>query len=400
MNVWLDSLRADAALGWRRLRKSKVTSAAAVLSLALALGSCVAAFRLIDALLLRPLPVSHPERLYSLARNGFVNLGKSSTYDGWEYGQFAQMRDAVTNQAALIAISFAERVDLTFSSDDEMEKGHVQYVSGGMFESFGLRPAAGRLLTESDDIKPGAHPVAALSYDYWSRRFGQDPNVVGHTFRIADRIYEIVGVANAGFTGTEPGTVIDIFMPAMMHWGIGHEWSVFRAFAQLRPGVEAGPVRERLSATVRALNEERASGRKPKDRAELLAQTLTMEPATAGASGLQKNYRLSLGALGVLVALVLMIACANVANLMTAQAAARTREMATRVSIGASRVRLVQLVMVESAWIALLAALGGAFFAWRAAPFVVSMIGTQDNPAQLLLPADWRVLGFGVMLTF
>jgi predicted permease len=400
MNAWFDSLRADAVLGWRRLRKSKVTSAAAVLSLALALGSCVAAFRLIDALLLRPLPIAHPERLYGLARNGFVNLGKSSTYDGWEYGQFTQMRDAVKSQAALIAISFAERVDLTYGADEDSEKGHVQYVSGGMFEAFGLRPAAGRLFAESDDLKPGAHPVAVLSHDYWSRRFGQNPDVVGHTFRIADRIYEIVGVANAGFTGTEPGTVIDIFMPAMMHWGIGHEWSVFRAFAELQPGVEAAPVRDRLSGTVRAFNEERASGRKPKDRAELLAQTLIIEPATVGASGLQKNYRISLAALGVLVALVLLIACANVANLMAAQAAARSREMAMRASIGASRWRLAQLVMIESAWIAFLAALGGALFAWWSAPFVVGMISTADNPARLFLAADGRVLGFGVVLTF
>ncbi len=375
MNAWFDSLRADAALGWRRLRKSKVTSAAAVLSLALALGSCVAAFRLIDALLLRPLPVVHPERLYSLVR---------STYDGWEYGQFTRMRDAVKDQAALIAISFAERVDLTFSSDDAMEKGHVQYVSGGMFESFGLRPAAGRLLTDDDDQKPGAHPVAILSHDYWSRRFATGPERHrAQTFRIADRVYEVVGVSSAGFTGTEPGTVIDIFMPAMMHWGIGHEWSVFRAFAHLHAGARPGPMRDRLRGAVRAFNEERASGRKPKDRAELLAQTLAMEPAAAGASGLQKNYRLSLAALSVLVALVLFIACANVANLMTAQAAARTREMAMRVSIGASRWRLAQLVIVESASIAFLAAAGGALFAWWAGPFAVRMISTADNPARL-----------------
>jgi predicted permease len=132
---------------------------------------------------------------------------------------------------------------------------------------------------------------------------------------------------------------------------------------------------------------------------KLLAQTLILEPAAAGASGLQTNYSVALAALGVLVVLVLLIACANVANLMTAQAAARAREMALRVSIGAGRWRLLQLVLVESAILAFLAAAIGAVFAWWSAPFVVSMINPPNNPARLSLPADWRVLGFGVLLT-
>ncbi len=131
----------------------------------------------------------------------------------------------------------------------------------------------------------------------------------------------------------------------------------------------------------------------------MLNQTVSMDPAAAGSSNLQKDYGRSLMALGALVALVLLIACANVANLMTAQAAARAREMALRVSIGAGRWRLVQLVLVESAWIAILAAAIGAVFAWWSAPFVVRMINPPDNPARLALPADWRVLGFAVALT-
>jgi predicted permease len=373
--IFRGSLYADAVLGWRRLRKNKVTSMAAILSLALAIGACTSAFRLIDALLLRPLPIAHPERLYGLAR---------SSHDGWEYGQFTRLRDATASQATLIAISFSEQVDLTYSSDDAMEKGHVQYVSGTLFGSFGLRTAAGRLFAEHDD-----YPVAVLSHDYWSRRFGRDPTVIGRTFRLADRIYEIAGVANAGFTGTEPGTVIDIFMPATLHWGVGHEWSVFRVFAQLQPDVEAGPVRDRLNAVLHAIDLERR--RNP--------EVITMELAAAGASGLNRNYRLALGALSVLVGLVLLIACANVANLMMAQGAARGREMALRVSIGAGRWRLVQLVLVESAWIAVLASVGGALFAWWSAPFVVRMISSPDDPVRLFLRSDWRVLGFGVALT-
>ncbi len=132
---------------------------------------------------------------------------------------------------------------------------------------------------------------------------------------------------------------------------------------------------------------------------QFLDQRLLLEPAAAGVSGLQKDYRPSLAALAVLVALVLLIACANVANLMAAQASARAREMALRVSIGAGRWRLVQLVLVESALLAFFAAGSGGWFAWWSAPFVVSRINPPDNPANLSLPADWRVLGFGLSLT-
>ncbi len=399
---WLDSLRADAVFGWRQLKKNKVTSAAAILSLALAIGACTSAFRLIDALLLRPLPVADPDRLYLVDREAFFD-GKRQSYDSFAYPDFRLMRAAVKDQAELIAIAYAEQMDLTYASDQEMEKAYVQPVSGWMFDSFGLKPALGRLFTEDDDLKPGAHPYAVLSYDYWTRRFGQDPQVIGRNFRIADDLYRIVGVSEKAFTGTEPGTVTDIFVPTMMHPGVTRsDWTWLRIMARVKPGVAVGPVGAKLDATNRTFEEERAKGftgmtRESIDR--FLAPKVILEPAAAGASGLQKDYRPSLLALGILVALVLLIACANVANLMTAQAAARAREMALRVSIGAGRWRLVQLVLVESAWIAFLAAALGGVFAWWAAPFVVRMINPPGNPARLSLPADWRVLGFGVALT-
>ena len=376
--------------------KRKVTSAAAVLSLALAIGACTSAFRLIDALLLRPLPVADPQRLYALSREGTDFDGKPATVDVWAYPSFRLMRAAVKDQAELIAVSDAERVDLIYDSKD-IEKACLQYVSGWMFDSFGLRPALGRLFTENDDLKPGAHPYAVLSYDYWTRRFARDANVVGHTFRMGDRIYQIVGVGPERFTGTETGTVTDIFVPTMMHPAVVHDdWTWHRTLVRLKPGVAVEPIRAKLHATSRAFEEERAkgfSGMSRQDIDRILDQKVVLEPAAAGASGLQHDYRRSLIALGVLVALVLLIACANVANLMTAQAAARAREMALRVSIGAGRWRLVQLVLVESAWLAFLAAALGGLFAWWSAPFVVSRINPPDNPARLFLPADWRVLG-------
>ncbi len=216
--LWLDSLRSDFVLAWRRLRNSKVTSGAAILSLAFGIGACLAAFQLIDALLLRPLPIASPDRLYVLSRQEFRRNGPPTARDNWEYPVFTYMRSAVANQASLIAISNAERVEMTWRSDSEMERAAVQYVSGNMFGTFGLHAASGRLLSQSDDLRPGAHPVAVLSHDYWLRRFAKDPQVIGRTFRLTNnltgtRIYQIVGVAEAGFTGSEPGKVVDIFLP-------------------------------------------------------------------------------------------------------------------------------------------------------------------------------------------
>ena len=157
----------------------------------------------------------------------------------------------------------------------------------------------------------------------------------------------------------------------------------------------------KLQAIQKTWLEERAKGWTSQTKQFLdrfLDQTLLLEPAASGVSGMQRNYRTSMIVLGVLVALVLLIACANVANLMTAQAAARAREMALRVSIDAGRWRLVQMVLVESAWLGVLAAAIGGLFAWWAAPFVAGRINPPDDPARLALPADWRVMGFGLAL--
>ena len=401
--AWLDSLRADAIFGRRQLLKNKVASVAAILSLALGIGACTGAFRLIDALLLRPLPIDHPDQLYALVRSGVDPEGRYEASQDWAYPDFALMRAAARGQAELIAISYSQKADLTYKSDDEMEKAYIQYVSGWMFSTFGLQPAAGRLLTEDDDRTPRAHPYAVLSYDYWKNRFGADPKVVGRTFRMGNDLYEIVGVAPERFTGTEPGTMIDVFLPTMMHPAVTRpDETWMRTLARVRPGVAFEPLRARLDAVSRGFERDRSKGfhdMSPKQIEEFLNQRLVFLPAAGGESDMQNDYRTALLALGVLVALVLLIACANVANLMTAQASVRAREMALRVSVGAGRARLMQLVLVESAWIALLAGALGELFAWWSAPVVVSMINPPGNPARLLLPADWRVLGFGSALT-
>jgi len=341
--------------------------------------------------------------LVDLTRHLIGFDGKPTTYDQWAYPAFRRMRDAVKDQADLIAISYTSTVDLTYRSDQEIEKANLDYVSGGMFDSFGFRPVVGRLFSPSDDLRPGAHPYAVLSHDYWARRFGKDPNVVGRTLRMDDTVYQIVGVVQAPFTGISPGTMTDIFLPAMMSGKTERDDQTWlRTIARVKPGTAIAPLQAKLNAISHAFEEERAKhfvGASKIQTARFLAETVILEPAAAGASNLQGDYRRSLLSLGVLVVLVLLIACANVANLMTAQASARTREMALRVSIGAGRARLVQLVLVESACLASLASALGGLFAWWAAPFVVRMISTPGKPIQLLLPADWRVFAFGLLLT-
>jgi len=345
-----------------------------------------------------------PERLYVLSRQFTGPDGKTSTGEQCAYPMFRNMRALVKNEAELIAVSSADRIDLTFGSDEDTEKAYQQYVSGWIFQSFGIRPALGRVFTENDDLTPGAHPYAVVSYDYWQRRFAGAPDIIGRTFRTGNEIYQIVGVADGPFTGTEPGRVTDIFIPTMMRKNnaiVRSDYQWFRTFVHLKPGVDAGLVREKLHPGFRAFLEERALSFLGLPKAEVdgfIGQKLMLNPAPAGSSGIQKLYGTALAILGALVLLVLMISCANVANLMTARATARQREMALRVSIGAGRMRLVQLVVLECAWLALFASiLGGVFASW-AAPFVVDMISAPDYPLRLILPADWRVFGFGAAL--
>jgi predicted permease len=405
---WLESLLADTNFGWRQLCRNKVTSVAAVLSLALGIGSCVAAFRLIDALLWRPLPISGASKLYVLSRKIIGLYGKPFEDGHWATPEFKLMRDAVKDQADLIAISDADRTDINWSTDDDMEKAHVAHVSGNMFGLFGLEPALGRLLAPADDRGPGLDPYAVLSWDYWNHRFGGDPHVLGRLLHIGDQTFEIIGVGPRGFTGIEKGTVTDVFLPVTMN-SLASRDSVswHRTFLMLKPGVNPAtalePLRQHLAAVSRAFEAECSECLGGMTQASIdryLNQKLVFQPAGAGISDFQKEYRRFFGILGLLATLVLLISCINVANMMTAQAAARAKEMALRISIGAGRRRLVQLILSQSALLALLASVLGAFFAAWSAPFVLSLVNPPDNPARLALPADWRVLlfGFGLIL--
>jgi predicted permease len=399
----------DVKFGLRLWRRDKIVAASAVLSLSLAIGALTAAFSLIDALILRPLPVSDPERLIYIA---YRQPGETRDSLSFNYPLFEQLREASRTQVQLFGVSDQSRRDAVFDdAGGQPEKVYGQWISGDAFALLGVKPAWGRLLTASDDRKPGQHPVAVLSYDFWSRRFGRNPAVLGRWVTIREKQLQIVGVAEKGCIGVEPGIMTDIWAPNMM-WderAIGDSatrW--FRVWGRLQPGVAPEQARAVLQAVFTNFRREQAIalfGAGPHDRiARFVDTTVYLRSAANGPSALREEFKRPLWTLASIAALVLLIACANVAGLLTARAAARSREMALRVSIGAGRARLMQQMLIESALLAIASCGLGALMAMTAAPEVVSMLSTSRSVVRLDVDPDWRLLAFlgaaGSIVTF
>jgi len=399
---WLQSVLADVVFAGRQLNRHRTATVAAVLSLGLAVGATAAAFRLLDAVFWRSLPIAQPERLVALGWNTTTSRGEPEYRDDFDYPTFRRYREAVGARAAVMVIGSSTRQEIVI--DTEVERASRQYVSGNVFATLGLYPVFGRLIDPADDVEPRGRDVAVISYDYWTRRFGRDPAVIGRTFRWGRTTMEIVGVSPQGFTGTEPGRMTDFFAPATLNDQALNRpgWSWFRVWVRPNDGTSPEQVRQLLQAQVKLDRQEsvKSLGSDPSGPriTAYLNEQIELSSAAAGVSGLQRTFRRPMLILSVLVVLVLLIACANVSNLLLAQGVARAHEMALRVSIGAGRSRLIQLVLVESALLAVCASIAGAVFAWWAAPFVVSLLAFEE-PVQLALNADWRLVGFGVAVT-
>ena len=401
---WIGALSSDIVFGWRQLKKHRTVSGAAILSLGLAIGATSAAFRLVDAVLLRTLPVSDPGSLFYLAFNHTDSQGRTEDRDDFDYPTYLQYARAIGNRAELMVLGMSAPLDVTVADGDEPERIFRQYVSGNVFPTFGLVPAAGRVLVPADDESPGAQAVAVLSYEYWTRRFGRDPRAVGQALRAGSQSYEIVGVAPKGFIGTEPGRITDIYVPATMNVQALNSpgWSWFRLFVRPNPSATIAELEQSLQAVFAEQHRQDVKQfppETPRQRIDAyLNERIRLRPGASGASGLQQTFRRPLIILAALVALVLLVACTNVANLLIAQALARGREMALRVSIGADRWRLIRLVLVESAMLAVSASIVGLLFASWAAPLVVSMLSLRQDPVRLVLDTDWRAVAFAVGL--
>jgi predicted permease len=386
----VESLLADAVFGWRQVRAHPAVSLAAVLSLGLAMGASIGAFRIVDALLLRPLAVKEPGRLFRLEQTSVDPQGRVEVRDDFDYPTFRDYVRVLAGRADAIVVGQTHPQAVVFGPGPDSERVLLQYLSGNAFGVLGLQPVVGRLLTPADDDAPGAHAVAVLSHDYWTRRFERSPEVVGSAMRLGDQVYEVIGVAPASFIGTEPGLVPSVWVPATMHTRALERrgWSWFQIW--VRPGSGAGPqaIQQALQAAIDGELRDHAS----QPRVEL-------QPAGRGASRLQKRLGAPLWILSALVGLVLLMACATVGNLLIGLTLAREREVAVRVSLGAGRARLMQLVLVEGAILALGASMLATLVAWQVPAALVGMIQPIPIPVQLVLGLDWRVAAFAAALT-
>ncbi len=400
---WLDSLLRDVRFGVRMLRKDASVTGAAIASLALAMGAAIAAFILIDALILRPLPVSQPQRLVYLA---VEDTEREHDQIPWfSYPTFISLQKAASGRAGLFAASFQARQAFSIGESTGCdEKVYAQYVSSNTFAQLGLVPALGRLLVTSDDSAPRAHPVAVISHSFWTRRFGNDRAAVGRWITVARARVQIVGVAPPGFTGVTPGIRTDVWMPTTMYDPealTSGGWQWLQILGRLAPGSDATSARAVLQPAFTMLRRERARqfpATAPRDKVRrFIGAPLNVNSASNGPSELRTGFERPLWILAAVVGLVLLIACSNVANLLTARAAARDREMALRLSIGAGRWRLAQQLLVESGLMGLLACVLGVVFAFVAAPAIVGMLAPATEPVYLELEFNWRVFAFLVV---
>ncbi len=400
----LEALIADAVFGWRQIRRHAAVSVVAVVSLGLAIGATASAFRIVDAVLLRPLPVSDPDRLSFLQLSYVDSQGQPDTREDFDYPTYRAYARILEGSADVTVVGMSNPIEAGIGPDRDNERVLRQFVSGNFFGTLGLQPSLGRLIAPADDNAAGAHPVMVLSYDYWARRFHHDPHIVGSVIHLGDQPYDVIGVAPADFIGTEPGLVPDLFVPATMNTDAlnANGWSWFTMWVRPKPGIEPEQLRQILQADFD--REQRAqlkgfSSDTPRETIDrFLAQRIALRPAGHGVSPIQTHLGTPLIILTAIVVLVLVMACATVGNLLTGLAIARAKEMALRVSIGAGRGRLIQMMFVESAMLALGAFALGALVSWWAPPAVMSMIEPIEIPIRLVFDLDWRLVAFSALL--
>ncbi|MCU1276181.1 MAG: hypothetical protein JWO48_3612 [Bryobacterales bacterium] len=390
-SLWFDHLLQDLRYSLRVMRQSPSFTIAAVFTLALGMGANTAIFSLIDTVLLRSLPVTDPAGLYFLKYAGAKGIYLSPPYPCFE--RFRSQAKSISGVAAYTGGDFKIRID------GRTEQVFGARVSGEYFSVLGLDPGAGRLLTHLDEkLDP---PAAVISYRYWQRRFGGNPDAIGKTFVMAvgddknttDRTFTIVGVTPKGFDGLLPGRTDDLAvpittMPTMLR-DPRSPW--FESIARLRPGVQPSQAHAEIDAIFQSFMDDFPQSAEAR-RDQFHHMELT--PASRGLDDLRQRFSRPLMTLMVVVGLVLLIACANITNLLLARAAKREREFAVRIAIGAGRGRILRQLLVETAVLFTAGATAGAFLAWWVTKALAAFLATGARPVLLDAHWDWRVLSF------
>jgi predicted permease len=400
----MSNLIADVRIALRGWRKSPGFAAIAILSIAVGIGANAAIFTLVDQILLRTLPVREPGALVQITFTGFRYGNNWGDGTDLSYPMYAELRDRNDVFDGVVA-RFGTAFNIGVSGQTERINGDL--VSGNFFSTLGVGAALGRTLDDSDDRQPGAHPVAVLSHAYWQRRFAGDRAIVGSSILINGHAYTVIGVAREGFEGIEVGRRVQVFAPLMMKPQVTPTWNALndrlwrwvRVFARLKPGVSRDQAQAALTPTFRTVLEGDLADRgfaevAAPDRERYAANQLSLLDASKGRSSMRRALTTPLWVLMATAAGVLLIACANIANLLLARGAARQREIAVRLALGASRRRIVSQLMVESLLLGAAGGLLGVAVSALAAPIVLGFFVSADAPRPISTLPDWRILAF------
>ena len=408
----LETTLQDLRYAARGMRKSPAFAITAILSLALAIGANTAIYSIVEDALQRPLRVPEPDRLFTLATPGIQEPGRGeppSERETFNYPLYKQFRAAAGDAARLALFSNVgnQMVELQIpDASVPIEKATRQFVSGDAFDILKVPPAVGRVFSSEDDRIPWGHPVAVISYDYWTRRFHSDPEIVGKRIYIPPRgSFVIIGVAQKGFFGVEPGRFMDIWLPAMMYSKASFEnlgWNWFWIVGRLAPGVTAGQLQPRLQPLLRDWTRQWISQfptMPPAVKNQFLEAQLRVHPGRGGHSAFREIFARPLWIVLGVAAGILLIACANIASLLLARSTARASEIAMRISLGAGRSRLIRQLLTESLLLSILAGALGWLLAIVAAPTLIAMLSTQNDPVKFALAMDTRVLLFCMVVS-
>jgi predicted permease len=409
----METIIQDVKFGARVLLKKPGFTLVAVLSLALGIGANTAIFSLIDAVMLKTLPVRQPEQLvlFGNGRDMGVSIGlPNSSFDLFSYPfyrQAQQRTDVFSGVASVLSLQWNVHGFVNAGgSNSDIEQLKVQLVSGSYFPVLGVDAGLGRVLTEADDQTPGGHPVAVISYAWWQQRLGGDASAIGKTIAIDNTTYTIVGVAPKEFFGTTVGSAPDVWVPLAMekqmpptHWDERNNdgWQSLYLIGRLKNGVTTAQANSVVNLLFKQSLQARA-GSQPsaKDLQDIQKASVELTPVSRGLSLLRRQFSLSLKVLMGVVALVLLIASANVANLLLAHGAARSREFAVRLAVGAGRVRLVRQLFTESALLAFLGAVIGVGLSSWGSRLLLVMASDGPEALPVAVAPNLRVLGFTI----